>query len=438
MAIVMNVSGHAVPLTVGLLAPRATKNVDTSQPLESALIADGTLLILDAEPSPAVPDTLATKAPAFPAVWTDQSPSGADEFVIKRADGTFETSGYAGGIPRKPRTSTNQVNELIEWAVNHGRKYVQLDERNYDNTSSTIVVPPTFRLEGGSFDSTAIFVRAASADAMQQEAYSRVAHLQLHVPAANRVTNPNPGVTPYDGLYGIRTAPKSQTDDVLFVGFHAAVKLEGDHVYIANCETRECAVGMARLGGGTHQTRGNLSTHRNRWQNNSFAGFFVGTAVNEDNWETVSDHFINNPFGLFAHNGGGQNEFGFANIRAFATSFETNGNRHVHLGTRKISGTMFSPSSGPLNNNQPAGAGSILIPDGDWAKRRLQSATGTFGPFAGGIFDQNYVFTSGNVTGKAASGNDNMFSIQGDNYAVDLYNGSFNTPGSTGVFQKLT
>lgn len=58
MAIVMNVSSHVQTLTVGVISPRETRNVDTDQPVETALIDDGILIVTDAEvepPSPPVP-----------------------------------------------------------------------------------------------------------------------------------------------------------------------------------------------------------------------------------------------------------------------------------------------------------------------------------------------------------------------------------------------
>lgn len=57
MAIVMNLRSHAVPLTVGLLGPRETRNVDTDLPLEAALVAEGTLTIVDSMVSPPSPPT---------------------------------------------------------------------------------------------------------------------------------------------------------------------------------------------------------------------------------------------------------------------------------------------------------------------------------------------------------------------------------------------
>lgn len=71
MAVVMNLRDHAVPLTTGLLAPRATKNVDTSLPLEAALIADGSLAIVDANVEPPAPVTPAGD-------WKPTRPSDED------------------------------------------------------------------------------------------------------------------------------------------------------------------------------------------------------------------------------------------------------------------------------------------------------------------------------------------------------------------------
>jgi hypothetical protein len=55
MAVVMNMRGHAVPLTTGLLAARQTRNVDTTLPLEQMLLGDGTLAIVDTTAAPVAP-----------------------------------------------------------------------------------------------------------------------------------------------------------------------------------------------------------------------------------------------------------------------------------------------------------------------------------------------------------------------------------------------
>lgn len=57
MAIVMNVSGHVQALTVGTISPRETRNVNTAMPIETALIHDGILTVVNSQVDPPAPVT---------------------------------------------------------------------------------------------------------------------------------------------------------------------------------------------------------------------------------------------------------------------------------------------------------------------------------------------------------------------------------------------
>lgn len=79
MAYVQNQRDHVVPLTVGLLAPREARNVDTSLPLEQSLIADGTLSIVDNATPP--------QAVTPPGSWKETKQSVGDLPAAGNRDG---------------------------------------------------------------------------------------------------------------------------------------------------------------------------------------------------------------------------------------------------------------------------------------------------------------------------------------------------------------
>jgi hypothetical protein len=312
-----------------------------------------------------------------------------------------------------PTSGTNEVNDAMTWVINHGKRFLQLEDRVYNNSAAKLDIPAGFRLEGGSHDTTVISV-PSTGDPAQVGAYAKMGNLFLTTAGTS---NTALGVSPAPASTGIVMQPKAHVYGCFLERFHAAFWLVGDHIMIEDCETFGCGIAVFRPEG--PYSRGNLKLHDNRFVGCTFAALAVGGGTEEDNLESYSNHFGWSPYGWFAFPG--SSTFGFTNVKSYSDSFESNGNRHVDLGTKSISGDMFTPGVGGLD-----------------ASKRLANNTGTWS----GVYNTgngNYVFESHNadaasmtVSSPRRTSSDGKFSIHGT--GGDTSNGPFLTPGSSGIF----
>lgn len=350
------------------------------------------------------PVTYAHKGGPSVTLTTDQAAELNKRFVIDLVGGS-------------DGPSTTQVNDLIAYEVSKGRKGLELPAGTYDNSGANLVIPAGFEVWGESRDTTIILL-PTSGTQMELQAYSRAGRFRF----GPKVLDGSfaIGRSPNPSGQGVKMWSKAHMEDTFALNLHIAWNLWGDHISLVNNETVTCGVALFRSANG--QPRGNLFLQRNRFTGCAYAAFFVTENIEEDSLESYSNSYSFCPYGWFANNsGGGQNEFGFTNVRSYNDSFESNGNRWVQLGSRKISGDFFGPLAGPLD------ASYTLVPGGTnatWDSLII-------GP------DRQYGFESGNVSGPNGSDNFNQFQIWGHNNPPDTSNGPMVTPGDSGsIFKK--